>query len=228
MPSFFLFDVHLQSGMSADEMLRAARRFGYAGICIYNEDEAIMPSPDLKLNLNPHIYTGIEIRTDSISELRRKLRHYWLRVPLIAVHGGEEKINMAAVKDYRVDVLTHPCGEKWGGKELKHQIPMLKYAARNGIAIEFDLNPIVKSRRSERVRILRRLHENLKLIRKYRVMPLLTTNTRSIYDLRAPREMIALASLCGMEREEAIKALSEIPAGILTRRWKKGREVEQL
>ncbi len=228
MPSFFLFDVHLQSGMSADEMLRAARRFGYTGICIYNEDEAIMPSPDLKLNLNPHIYMGIEIRTDSISELRRKLRHYWLRVPLIAVHGGEEKINMAAVKDHRVDVLTHPCGEKWEGKELKHQIPMLKYAARNGIAIEFDLNPIVKSRRSERVRILRRLHENLKLIRKYHVMPLLTTKTRSIYDLRAPREMIALASLCGMEREEAIKALSEIPAGILTRRWKKGREVELL
>jgi len=226
MSSFFLLNVHLQPGMSADEMLRAARRFGYTAICVYNNNnnEVIMPS----LSLNPYIHMGIEIRTDSISELRRKLRHYWLRVPLIAVHGGEERINMAAVKDYRVDVLTHPCGDKWEGKELKHQILMLKYAARNGIAIEFDLNPIVKSRRGERVRILRRLQENLKLIRKYHVMPLLTTNTRSIYDLRAPREMIALASLCGMEREEAIKALSEIPAGILTRRWKKGREVEQL
>jgi len=231
MPSFFLLNVHLQPGMPADEMLRAARRFGYTAICVYNSNnnsnnnnEVIMPSR----NLNPYIYMGIEIRTDSISELKRKLRHYWSRVPLIAVHGGEEKINMAAVKDYRVDVLTHPCGEKWKGKELKHQILMLKYAAKNGIAIEFNLNPIIKSRRGERVRILKRLHENLKLIRKYHVMPLLTTNNRSIYDLRAPREMIALASLCGMEREEAIMALSEIPAGILTRRWKKGREVEQL
>jgi len=228
MPSFFLFDVRLQSGMSADEMLRAARRFGYAGICIYNEDEAVMPSPDIKLNLDPSVHTGIEIRTDSVSELKRKLRRYWSRVPLIVVHGGEEKMNMAAVKDHRVDVLTHPCGEKWERGELKHQILMLKYAARNGIAIELDLNPVIKSRRSERARILRRLHENLKLMRKYHVMPLLATNTRSIYDLRAPREMIALASLCGMEREEAIMALSEIPAGILTRRWKRGREVEQL
>ncbi len=221
---FFLLNVHLQPRISADDMLRAARRFGYAAIgisTIVNGGGSIAPASD-----NPAIYTGIEIVTTSVSDLRQKLRRYWSKVPMVVVQGGEERINMAAVKDHRVDILSNPCGEKWDRGELKPQ--MLKYAAMNGVAIEFNLSVIIESRRGKRARILRRLAENLELMRKYRAMPLLTTNTRSIYDLRAPREMIALASLCGMERGDAIRALSEIPAGILTRRWKRGMEAEQL
>ncbi len=217
MPDFFMLTVHLDPEIPAEEMLRAANRFGYKGIGICSEHAE--PARE------SGIYRGVEIRTNSVSELKRKLRRYWSKVPLLAVRGGDKKLNMAAVKDYRVDVLTNPCGEDWRG-ELKPQ--MLELAARNGIAIEFNLSAIIGSRRGERAHILRQMHENLELMRKYGVMPLLATDARSIYDLRAPREMIAIAALYGMEREEAIRALSEIPAGILTRRWKKGREVERL
>jgi RNase P/RNase MRP subunit p30 len=37
--------------------------------------------------------------------------------------------------------------------------------------------------------------------------------------------MIALASLFGMEREEATSALSDFPQGILEKRWKKENDV---
>ncbi len=217
MPDFFLLTVHQDTEIPVDEMLRAAHRFGYKGIGICSEHAEPSHEPD--------IYRGVEIRTDSVSELRRKLRRYWSEVPLLVVRGGDEKLNMAAVKDYRVDVLTNPCGEDWR-VELKPQ--MLEFAARNGIAIEFNLSGIIGSRRGERAHILRQMHESLKQMRRYGVMPLLATDVRSIYDLRAPREMIAIAALYGMEREEAIRALSEIPAGILTRRWKRGMEVERL
>ncbi len=66
---------------------------------------------------------------------------------------------------------------------------------------------------------------NLKLVRKYKAPMILTSNACSIYDLRAPREMIALASLFGMEREEATSALSDSPQGILEKRWKKESDV---
>ncbi len=217
MSGFFLLTIHPGPEVSVEEIIRAANRFGYKGIGICSEHA----EPSRESN----VYWGVEIRTNSILELKRKLNRYWSRVPLLAVRSGDEKLNMAAVKDYRVDVLTNLCCKNWRGR-LKSQ--MLEHAARNGIAVEFNLSAIIGSRRGERAHILKQMHENLKLVRKYNVMPLLATDTRSIYDLRAPREMIALAALYGMEREEAIRALSEIPAGILTRRWKKGREVELL
>jgi len=121
--------------------------------------------------------------------------------------------------------LAHPCGEKGEG-ELNHVL--VRYAAENGVAIDFNLNAIIQScrRRSERVRILSKMQENLKLVRKYKAPMILTSNARSIYDLRAPREMIALASLFGMRKEEAVHALSDIPTGVLEKKWKKEKEVE--
>jgi len=102
----------------------------------------------------------------------------------------------------------------------------VRYAAENGVAIDFNLNAIIQSKRSDRARILWKMRENLKLVRKYKALMLLTSNARSVYDLRAPREMIALASLIGMGKEEAVHALSDIPTGILEKKWKKEKKVE--
>jgi ribonuclease P/MRP protein subunit RPP1 len=71
-----------------------------------------------------------------------------------------------------------------------------------------------------------KMRENLKLARRYNAPMILTSNAHSIYDLRAPREMIALATLFGMSKEEATSALCDIPRGVLEKRWKKDRDVE--
>ena len=70
------------------------------------------------------------------------------------------------------------------------------------------------------------MREILKLARKYKAPRILTSNAHSLYDLRAPREIIALASLFGMEREEATIALTVFPKSIVAKRWKKERDVE--
>jgi RNase P/RNase MRP subunit p30 len=38
--------------------------------------------------------------------------------------------------------------------------------------------------------------------------------------------MVALASLFGMRREEALCALSDVPKGIIEKKWKREKEVE--
>ena len=223
MPNFFDLNVHAypETNTPAEELLRVARRYGYAGIAITNHDDSV----EEKQETSPSIYMGIEIRTNSVSELNRKLKHHSGKVPLLVVHGGDEKINLAALKDHRVDILAHPCGEKGEGV-LNHVL--VRYAVENGIAIEFNMNALIYSRRGDRARILGRMHDNLHLVRKYKAMSILTSNARSIYDLRAPREMIALASLFGMRREEAVSALSDIPLRILEKRWNKEKGVEIL
>jgi ribonuclease P/MRP protein subunit RPP1 len=220
MPKFLDLNVHAypETEVPAEELLRIAKRYGYAGIAITNHDDTARGN--LKLNF---LFPGVEIKADSVVDLKRKIKFYQGKVPLLAVHGGNDKINRAALEDSRVDILAHPCGEKREG-ELNHVLA--RYAAQNGIAIDFNLNAIIHSRRGDRARVLLKMRTNLKLVRKYKAPMILTSNAHSIYDLRAPREMIALASLFGMGREEATSALSDFPQGVLEKRWKKEKDVE--
>ncbi len=222
MPKYFDLNVHAfpETKASAEELLRVAKRYGYAGIVITNHDDVVQERSD-----SNNLFTGVEIRAQSVVELKRKIKLHWGNVALVAVHGGNEKINRAAVENPKVDILAHPSGEKGEGG-LNHVL--VRYAADNGVAIDFNMNALIHNRRGDRARIIGKMRENLKLVRKFNAPAILTSHARSVYDLRAPREMIALASLFGMTKEEATRALSDTPAGILEKRWKKERDVEVL
>ncbi|MBA5942619.1 MAG: ribonuclease P protein component 3 [Methanophagales archaeon] len=233
MPNYFDLNVHAypetETGSSVEELLRVARRYGYAGIAVTNHDELL--KEELRLN-SIALYTGVEIRANSVVELKRKIKFYHGKTALLAVHGGNAKINRAAVEDSRVDILAHPCGgaredgDGDGDGVLNHVL--VRYAAENSVAIDFNMNGIIYNRRGERARIIGKMRDNLRLLRKYKAPMILTSNARSVYDLRAPREMIALASLFGMTKVEATSALSDIPLDILERRGEKERAVEVL
>ena len=220
MPNYFDLNVHAypETDTPVGELLRVAKRYGYTGIAITNHDDIVQE--DLASN---SIFTGVEIKANSVSDLKRKIKLHWGKVSLLAVHGGNEKINRAAVENPKVDILAHPCGEKGEGG-LNHVL--VRYAAENGVAIDFNLNAIIHSRRGERARILGKMRENLMLVRKYNAPMILTSHAHTSYDLRAPREMIALAALFRMTKEEATSALCDIPRGVLDKRWKKERDVE--
>ena len=221
MPLYFDLNVHAypETDTAVEELIRVAKRYGYAGIAITNHDDvAVHEQPE-----SDAIYTGVEIRAQSVVELKRKIKLHWGRVALVTVHGGNDKINRAAVEDPKVDIVAHPSGEKGEGV-LNHVL--VRYAAENGVAIDFNMDALIHSRRGDRARIISKMRDNVKLVRKYQAPMIITSHAHSVYDLRAPREMIALASLFGMTEEEAERALSDTPACILAKRWKKEREVE--
>jgi len=220
MLNYFDLNVHAypETDTPVEELLSVAKRYGYAGIAITNHDNIV--EEDLASN---YIFTGVEIKANSVSDLKRKIKLHWGKVSLLAVHGGNDKINRAAVENPKVDILAHPCGEKGEGG-LNHVL--VRYAAENGVAIDFNMNSIIHSRRGERARTLGKMREILKLVRKYNTPMILTSHAHTTYDLRAPREMIALAALFGMPKEEATSALCDIPRGVLEKRWKKERDVE--
>lgn len=231
MRNFFDLNMHAypENEVKSEELLCAAKKYGYAGIAITNHDNTMLDeTPD---NLFPSseeldynsIFSGIEIRASSVHELKRKIKDWRKRVLILVVHGGEGKINKAAVKNSKIDILAHP----FEGKGNLDPV-LVRYAAENNIAIEFNINAIIHSRRFNRSRILRKMHQNLKLLRKYKAKMIITSNAHSLYDIRAPREMIALASLFGMRKEEAISALSDVPEAIMKKKWKKEKEVEVL
>ncbi|HDS45770.1 MAG TPA: ribonuclease P protein component 3 [Methanomicrobia archaeon] len=222
MPAYIDLNVHAypETDTPAEELLRVAKRYGFAQIAISNYDNHVLQDCWLA-----DLILGVEIQAQTVTELKRKLRQLEDRVTVIAVHGSDDKITRAAVESPKVDVLTHPCSEKGEGT-LSYVL--VRFAAENGVAIDFNMSALIRSRRGERARILTTMREQLKLVRKYRAPVILTSHAHSIYDLRAPRELIALAALFGMTRAEAVRALSETPQGVVAKRWKRDRELEVL
>ncbi|MDD1721035.1 MAG: ribonuclease P [Euryarchaeota archaeon] len=185
-----------------------ARRLGFHSIAITNHTPFLAELPDCG------IVSGVEIKAQNVGELKKKIALYRRTVTVLNVHGGNDKINRAACRDERVDVLMHP---EHGRHNGLNQVTA-KLAKRNGIAIGFSLSYFWKTYGIRRARLLAFQRKNIALCKKFDTKIVITSDACSHYDLRAPRELKALAKLTLLEDDEAEAALSSVPLDIVQRR----------
>jgi ribonuclease P/MRP protein subunit RPP1 len=204
-PKFYDLNVHSRpDGESTiEELTTLAKHFGYSGLAITNHSNTGV-APMASATEDFEIFRGIEIVATNPQKLHGLIGKYRKNVDVLIVHGGNEKINRAAVENPNVDVLAHPQMGRHSG--LNHVLA--KSANENNVAIEFNLDAIIKGRGGRRVQTLSNFRTNLNIARKYDLPMLLTSSASSYFDLRAPREMIAIAGLFGMGKDEAVSALS--------------------
>lgn len=201
-----------ENGNTVQELVAVAKRLGYSGIAITNPDNVKQQVPGSKPD-GFEVLSGVEIRTDNASKLHGMISKYRDKVDIIAVSGGSESINRAAVENPGVDVLVNlSIGQDNGFNQV-----LAKEASENHVAISFDLGILIHSRGGSRVQALANSRKNLQLVRKYDVPFILTSNARSCFDMRAPRELAALATLFGMSAEEAMTGLTATPLSIIAR-----------
>lgn len=189
---------------NASLMAIEGKRYGYSGIAVIGHDKnekTIIPE-------DFSIYRGIEIQAKH-SRIREEIKKYRGSDHILIVEGGEEEINRAAVETEGLDILVHP---------LEFNDVLAKAARDNSVSIGFNLGLLIRLRGEARVRELKTMRINLKHARKYKLQLILTSDAQSIYDLRAPREMVAISSLFGMTEKEAVDAMSAAPLNILRRK----------
>lgn len=196
---------------SPSRLAMSARRLGYEGIIICNHTgfEKFLQPRAVRGVKSINVAFGIEVVANNPRALRSRVAGARARFPFVAVHGGSEEMNRAACEDPEVDVLFHP---EEGRKVLG--IAAAKAAQMNRVAIGFDLRPMIHLRGSSRSRWLEVVQRNLNLARKFELSMVITTGSRSRLDLRAPRELQALAEIAGFESREAEEAL-KYPAKVL-------------
>ncbi|TQD26257.1 ribonuclease P protein component 3 [Methanolobus vulcani] len=195
-----------------EELAAFSSRLEFGGIAIINPSGSSQPVKAKKVH-GFEVFSGVEVRVDNPSRLHGMVGKYRKNTDIIVVRGGSENINRAAVENSNVDILCGFGSMKDNG--LNHVLA--KSASDNNVAISFDLGEVIVHRGGKRVRTLSNFRKDLALVRKYNVPFILTSNARSCYDLRAPRELIALAGLFGMTKEEAVYGLSTIPESIISR-----------
>ena len=203
---------------SPSRLALIARRLGYGGIIICNHTgyEKFFRPEAVKEVKGIEVAFGIEVVANNLRSMHSRVAAARLRFPFVAVHGGSEEMNKAACENPEIDVLFHP---EEGRKALG--IASAKAAQMNQVAIGFDLRPLIHLRGSSRSRWLEVVQRNLSLARKFELSMTITTGSRSRLDLRAPRELRALADIAGFENHETEAAL-RYPARVLElnkRRW---------
>lgn len=164
--------------------------------------------------ITPSIYVGVEIFAKNPQDLKNKVQKYRKRADIILVHGGNLKINRAASEDPRVDILCNPYNKRWDSG-VNHVLAVK--AHENRVAMELNLKYLIMTRPNQRYKVLSQFRQIKKLQHKYNFPVIITSGADSLYGLRDPRDIIALAKCFGMNKEEATSALQATPQEMINR-----------
>lgn len=209
------YDLHVQSRMSGGEntveqLVDFAKRLGYSGIAIcdnYQGPEKLdeLKNEIAKLNTDLEVYLGVKIQAKTVSEMKEILSRVRDKVMIVAVSGGDYLINRAACEDSRVDILSHP---EFGRFDSGLDEPCLELAAQNNVAIEINFRNVLNSFRRVRSYLLQSLEQNIRLCENFKTPMITCSGAQSTWDMRAPRDMISLANVLGMDISKAFSSMS--------------------
>jgi ribonuclease P/MRP protein subunit RPP1 len=229
------FDCHLygKNYESDYQLISESKRLGYAGVSLfYSTDnyqsvdylndiqkeltgESDLADGEIQNNdLNPdfQIVPGVEIDPKNGEDLRKKINNFRKKSDLLMIKGGDLKINRSSCENSKVDILSRPYYRR---RDCGINHVLAKEAAKNSVAIELNISDILRSQNALRSKLLGHFREIVKLQKKFSFPVLLTSGAVTNYDLRRPRDLVALSKCFGMDHEDAISALSQIPWLIL-------------
>jgi ribonuclease P/MRP protein subunit RPP1 len=214
------FDFHVHSAFSEGEstieqIAERAKELGYSGICFSEYYEGRARLEKLKVEIAKaqqktkiEIFLGFEAR--NTHELRR-LADMRRMFDVLLAHGGDLKMNRAAVETKEVDILTHP---EHGRYDCGMNHVMAKLAKENDVAIEINFREILMSTKKTRSHVLANMRTNIELAKKYKMPIIICSGAISHWELRDPLCMSSMTEQLGLPLKNAKEAVSKVPEGI--------------
>lgn len=194
-----------EGSASASRLALTAKGLGYSSLIICNAEPQKVFRPDAASAVKGvRVILGAEVTAAHPKAMKSRISALRARYPFLMVRGGTDEIIKVASEDPNVDLLMHPCAYD---ARRSLSIATARAARLNKVAIGFDLGALVHLRGSSRARWLEAAGRNLLVARKFELSVAITAGALSHLDLKAPRDMIALAMVAGFEREEAEDAL---------------------
>ncbi len=125
---------------------------------------------------------------------------------LLVVNGGNNAFNRAVIQVKGVHIIRHL--HKTEKNSFDHIIARM--SAENHVAIDIDLRPLVMLRGVWRQKTIQRYSDITGLCERFGFPLTLSSNARSVVELKSVREMVDLASLVGIAEPDARKALATV------------------
>ena len=185
---------------------KTAADYGFDGVVVRNPPDARADyDPDLiRDEYGVDVVSGVEIRADNPQQASGAVGNYRTEETIVTVAGGTTALNRFAVENEKVDVLAHPTA---GDGDVNHVLA--KAALENGVRLEFDLSPALRTHGGRRVRALQSLRKLREIVAHYDAPYVVSAGPDSHLECRAPRELAALGEQIGLSREFVEDGLAE-------------------
>ena len=155
---------------------------------------------------------GINILNANSNEIRRITNRYRDKSNYISCLGGDLKINRNVCENYRVDVLSRPYYKR---RDSGMNHVLAKEAARNNVAIELCFRDILNNYLKYRANVISSFKEILMFHRKFKFPLILTTDSKSVYDVRSTRDIVSFFRSIGFTDKEIYNGFYYYPKQIL-------------
>jgi len=158
--------------------------------------------------------TRVDLAPMNRDELLASLRRLRRRFELVGVLCSNKGVARVAARDRRVDLLSFPL-------DLRKRFfddAEAELASGSNCALEIDLMPLIRLELDKRVRLLRRIREEVALAREESIPVVISSGATEPILMRKPRELAYLASeLFDLGLGEALDALSRRPVEMVER-----------
>ena len=201
-----------------EEVLETLEAFKFKGACIfynskkYLEDNLIENFEELKESTNLDLYHGIVIDETNPQLLGKEVQRYYRKVDLIMANGGDSKINRIICETPQIDIINHPYLNK-RNSGINHVLS--KLLKDNNITVNINIRDILEHRGFYRAKMLNQINQLLMLQKKYCFRTIISSGSRSFYDVKSPRSMILLSQLMDMDMNYGKNAISKHPKEII-------------
>lgn len=194
---------HPKGQTTAARFAKTAAEYGFDGVVVRTREAAYDPEA-LAQKYGIDVVSGIEVEAPDPQAASGAVGHHRSECTILSVRGGTPELNRFAVEQDRVDVLSRPFR---ADGDVNHVI--VKEAVEHDVRIEFDLGPVLRLDGGERVRYLRKLRKLRELVAYYDAPYVVSANPDSHLELRAPRELAAVAEIVGFDGGAVEQGLAE-------------------
>jgi len=182
---------------------KTAASYGFDGLVVRTR-QAEYDAAAIDDRYGVDIVSGIEIDADTPDSVSGSIGNFREECTLLLVRGGSNALNRYAVEQDRVDVLTQPMA---GDGDFNHVLA--RAAKTHGVRVEFDFGPVLRETGGKRVQALRGLRKLRELVEYYDTPYVVSATPSTHFELRGPRELIAVGEQIGFSATQIEQGLTE-------------------
>jgi ribonuclease P/MRP protein subunit RPP1 len=181
-----------------------AARAGFDGLVLRNRQSALVEVDAAALTdqYGIDVVRGIEIAAREKAAASGAIGNRRPEADVLLLRGRDPELNRFAVETPRVDVLADPMG---GDGDVNHVIAAA--AARNDVALEVNLGPVLRQSGGDRVQAVQGLRKLRELIEDAGAPFVVSAAPETHLQVRGPRELLAVGELIGFDREQVAAGL---------------------
>lgn len=186
-------------------LLNLSFKIGYRGVAVSNVERL-----QVRENIPPTIIYRKNIFADNIRDAKNLIRKAYKPDKLIAVKTSNRSVASWCARDGRVRMLSLDLNNI---KKLHKNT--IKVASENDTFFELSLSDMVFNREYPMVKRISLISSKIRAILDYGADLIITSGAKNIYQIRPPKDIIALAIIFNLEEDYARRTLSEHPEKVL-------------